>query len=115
MPSFGGDQNRQKEIDTLKQKLKKEQESNEELRNNYIEAVDDTEQCHVKIQNLETAIDDMKKDVDKEDLRKVIRESQSKEMMIEHLKTERYILKVDLNVSEKSWKELNKMLKKSMI
>ena len=71
--------------------------------------------CHVKIQNLETAIDDMKKDVDKEDLRKVIRESQSKEMMIEHLKTERYILKVDLNVSEKSWKELNKMLKKSMI
>ena len=43
LPSFGGDQNRLKEIDTLKQKVKKEQESNEELRNNYIEAVDDTE------------------------------------------------------------------------
>ena len=102
MTSFGGDQNRQKEIDALKQELKKVQESNEELKNNYIEAVDDSEQCHVKIQNLETTIDDMKKDVDKGDLKKMIRKSQNKEKIIEHLKSEKDNLEVDLNVSEKS-------------
>jgi peptidoglycan hydrolase CwlO-like protein len=60
LPSLVSDQT-QKEINTLKQKLEYVQESNERLKSDLTEAVDECEQCHVQIKNLESTIDEMKK------------------------------------------------------
>ena len=60
LPSLVSDQT-QKEINTLKQKLEYVQDSNESLKSDLNEAVDECEQCHVQIKNLESTIDEIKK------------------------------------------------------
>ena len=101
LPSLGGDQT-QTEINTLKQKLEYVQESNKSLEHYFTEAVDECEQCHVQIKNLEYTIDEMKKDFDKEDLRKVVRESKTKDELIDQLKIKTDNLEEDLKVAERN-------------
>ena len=101
MPSLGGDQT-QTEINTLKQKLEYVQESNKSLEHYFTEAVDECEQCHVQIKNLESTIDEMKKDFDKEALGKVVRESKTKDELIDQLKIKTDNLEEDLKVAERN-------------
>ena len=48
------------ELESLKVKLKSAESSNEDLRANYVDALDDSELCHAKISELETIIKELK-------------------------------------------------------
>ena len=85
---FDADQN-EAELVTLKQKLKDVQESNDILKNDYSEAVDDSEQCRFQIKNLETTLDAMKKEYEKSDMKKFVTDSKDKDAIIEKLKVDK--------------------------
>ena len=98
-------------MNNMKQKLEFVQESNKRLKSDLTEAVDEFEQCHIKIKHLESTINEMKKDLDKEDLRKVLRESKSKDELLGQLNVKVDNLEEDLKVAERNWKESNTILK----
>ena len=100
-PIFDADQN-EAEIVTLKQKLKDVQESNDNLKNDYSEAVDDSEQCRIQIKNLGTIIDAMKKEYEENYMKKIITDSKNKDMIIEQLKVDKDNIEKDLETAENS-------------
>ena len=101
LPIFDADQN-EAEIVTLKQKLKDVQESNDNLKNDNSEAVDDSEQCRIQIKNLGTIIDVMKNEYEENYMKKIITDSKNKDMIIEQLKVDKDNIEKDLETAKNS-------------
>ena len=115
LPNFATHEN-EKQVETLKMRLKTVEEDNMSLKNDYEDAVDDCEQCHARIKELETIVNNLKEEVengivDKENVNKIISETQKKDKITEQLKINRDNLEGELEVAEKNWKELNKLIK----
>ena len=92
------------EIEALRMKLKKTEDSNMDLKDKLEEAVIELEENHEKIKYLNNVIDSSENKIDDKVLQKKVEQ-------IQQLMKEKKELENALEFSEKNWKELNKVVK----
>ena len=94
------------DVKQLKKKLKVLEENNEILRNNYEEAINDSEFSFKNGKDLESKVETLE-----DTLKKFKHENEQKDKKIDELKRTNDALENDVEGAEKNWKKSNKQLK----
>ena len=104
VPAFNSIYKHSEELETLRMKLKKSEDSNTDLRNKVEESVIELEENYTKINYLNSVIDSSEEKID-------VKVAQKQVEQIQKLKKDNEGLESDLKLSEKNWKDLNKIVK----